>query len=108
MSTKRSLFDRIQWDWSMNVGNLITLVAFILAGIGAWYDVKSDVRVHSVEIQAIKKVQEAQEVRDKAQDDNREIVVRELKALIREENRDVKQEIRDWRNDLMRYRSIPR
>ena len=85
----------------MNVGNIVTLVAFILAGVGAWYDVKSDVKVHQIRLDNLDRISLAQEARDAVQDATRDKHITELKALVREENRDVKQEIRDWRNEFM-------
>ena len=34
----------LRMDWTINISNVLTVIIMTLAGFGAWYDVKSDVR----------------------------------------------------------------
>lgn len=106
---------KLTFDWTFNVGNLFSLIVFILAGIGAWYDVKSDTRVNSIQIAALQATDAryAAELKqhhdddvsaDHMQDTKRQEAINDVKGVVREQTSEIKAEIRDLRNDLIRHK----
>lgn len=93
-------------DWSVNIANIAVVVTAILAGIGAWYDVKSQTTVNTRDIAALQATQDKHKAEDQAsdlrQDSKRDAVVTDLKGALRDATGEIKAEIRDLRND--RYR----
>ena len=86
---------KISWDFSINLGHILSIVAFVLSAIGVWYNVqarldKTEYRIEILERQQLE------------QDATRDRINKEIRDSIRESNGDVKQEIRDLRNDLIR------
>lgn len=102
---------KLTFDWTLNVSNIITMILFLIGGIGAWYDVKYEVasiqKETAIKFNAIDKFIELQRMNDAAQDSARERALTEIRESLREQGRDIKQEIRDFRNDLIR-RQNPR
>jgi len=104
---------KIAFDWTFNVGNLFSLIVFILAGIGAWYDVKSDTKINALQIAALqatdaryaaelKQHHDDDVAADHNQDQKRQEAINDVKGVVREQTGEIKAEIRDLRNDLIR------
>jgi len=93
-------------DWSVNVANLLSLAAFLAAGVGAWYDVKSQTVQNTKDITTLIQTQEKHKQEDVAsdlrQDAKRDAVVLDLKATIKDTKDDINGNIKDLRNDLYR------
>jgi predicted Holliday junction resolvase-like endonuclease len=89
------------FDWTINLGHLVSIAFFILGGIAAWYDVKSEVKVHDVKIQTLFEA-------DISQNLQREKLASEIKESFRDSKNEIKQEIRDLRNDLVKKPSVAR
>jgi hypothetical protein len=96
---------KIKFDWTFNIGHVISMLVFIMAGIGAYYDVKTDLRVLATKVQAVDIFMTQQKHQDETQDLQRERVVTELKDSLRDSKNDIKQDIRDLRNDLFRKKN---
>jgi hypothetical protein len=98
---------RFTMDWSLNIGNVISITTFLLAGVGAWYDVKTDVKVNHNE--AVTKFQQVevfmndQKVYNAAAEKERDALLTDLKTRIRDDTRDIKAEIRDLRTEVIRH-----
>lgn len=98
---------RFTMDWSLNIGNVLSITTFLLAGIGAWYDVKTDVKVNHNE--AVSKFQQVesfmadQKVYNSAAEKERDALLTDLKTRIRDDTRDIKAEIRDLRTEVIRH-----
>ena len=94
-------------DWSLNIGNVLSIVIFLLAGIGAWYDVKTDVKLNHNEAQLKFSVVEAFMIEQKANnissETQRDKMITEVRSSIKEDTRDIKQEIRDLRSDILTH-----
>lgn len=88
-------FDRVKLDWTISIGQIIPVLIFILAGIGAWYDLKVEVRIHTEQINHIQKLT----YEYKQENENSAKLIREGQL---ENRREITQEIRDLRNDLIR------
>jgi len=104
---------KVSFDWTFNVGNVVSLIIFIIAGIGAWYDVKSDTKINALQIATLQATDAryAQELKqhhddDVASDHNQDIkrqeAINDVKGVVREQTSEIKAEIRDLRNDLIR------
>jgi hypothetical protein len=93
-------------DWSLNIGNVVTIMMFLLAGIGAWYDVKSDVKLNhqeaAIKFQQVESFMKEQKSFNDYSERQRDLVMEQLKASIREDTRELKVEIRELRTDLFR------
>lgn len=105
------MIHKIEMDWSLNIGNIISIVVFLIGGIGAWYDVKTDVRLNHKEaeikfdqVENFMIDQKAYNVQSERQRDH---LLDEVKQVIREDNREVKQEIRELRNEVLNRHVIP-
>jgi hypothetical protein len=92
----------IKMDWSINISNLIALVVFILSAIGAWYDVKTDVRINresaEMRFRTVESFITEQKRTDQLQDERTERQVIEIRSAIRESASDIKDEIRNNRS----------
>lgn len=101
-----SVLKKIQIDWKFNIGEIVAVLTFALGGLGAYYDLKSDVR--ALQIQQAKSDTEFQRFvmnqkeLDLRQDTVRDQVVKEVKDSVRDSKNDITQEIRDLRSDFMR------
>lgn len=109
--------NKIKFDWTINITQLIAIVSFVAAGFGSWYalkqEVMSDRQENKVRFEQIQKFMEQQVARDDKQDAAREIVIREFKQDVKDRTNEIRAEIRDLRNDLMppqpyRRPTIPR
>jgi hypothetical protein len=40
------LMKKVQFDWTINVSQLIAIITFIGAGFSAWYNLKTDIEVN--------------------------------------------------------------
>lgn len=100
---------KLTFDWTLNVSNIITVILFLIGGIGAWYDVKYEVagiqKESAIKFKEIDKFVELQRGTDAEQNQARERALSEIRESLREQGREIKQEIRDFRNDLMRNRT---
>ena len=99
-------FPGIKMDWSINISNLIALIVFILSAIGAWYDVKTDIRVNresaDMRFRTVEAFITEQKRTDQLQDERTERQVIEIRSAIRESASDIKDEIRNNRNRVNR------
>ncbi len=105
------MIHKIEMDWSLNIGNVISILVFLLAGIGAWYDVKSDVKMNHNEAQ-LKFIQvetfiSEQKTYNNYSERQRDVLLGEVKMAIRENSQDMKSELRDLRNEVMNRHVIP-
>lgn len=93
-------------DWSINIANIAVVITAVFGGIGAWYDVKSDTRINSRDIAALQLESSQHKQDDRAenakQDGIAHEVVVDLKATMKDNKDEIKAEIRDLRNDLIR------
>jgi len=93
-------------DWSVNIANIGVVVMAILGGVGAWYDVKSDTRINSRDIAALQLEASQHRQDDKsenvAQDNRQDKIVADIKGVMKDNKDEIKAEIRDLRNDLIR------
>lgn len=100
------VFPKIHFNWNLDVGNVLMLFSFLLAGIGAYYDLKSDVRdlksVQSAKFITYDQFMIDQRHQDERQDSARDAVAADLKDTLRDKTREIQTDIRDLRNDLMR------
>jgi hypothetical protein len=98
---------RFTMDWSLNIGNVISITTFLLAGVGAWYDVKTDVKVNHNEavtkFQQVEAFMNDQKVYNAAAEKERDALLTDLKTRIRDDTRDIKAEIRDLRTEVIRH-----
>ena len=96
-------------DWSLNIGNVVTILMFLLAGIGAWYDVKTDVKLNhreaELKFQQVEMFMKDQKIFNEVSEKQRDHLLDELKTSMKEDSRDVKAEIRELRSDL--FRTLP-
>jgi flagellar motility protein MotE (MotC chaperone) len=97
---------RIEIDWKLNVGHIVSVVLFVGGGVSGWYAIKSDVALVQKDVASLNKRFEDQEKRDKSQDDARERLSSELKQTLKDNKDEIKQEIRDLRTDLFRQQRI--
>lgn len=105
------MIHKIEMDWSLNIGNVISILVFLLAGIGAWYDVKSDVKLNHNEAQLkfmqIETFMNEQKSYNQYSERQRDVLLGEVKNAIRENSQDMKSELRDLRNEVMNRHVIP-
>jgi len=105
------MIHKIEMDWSLNIGNVISIVVFLLAGIGAWYDVKSDVKLNHNEAQLkfiqVETFMSEQKNYNQYSERQRDVLLGEVKIAIRENSQDMKSELRDLRNEVMNRHVIP-
>jgi hypothetical protein len=94
-------------DWSLNIGNVLSILIFLLGGIGAWYDVKTDVKVNHneavVKFQQVESFMQDQKVYNQTAEKERDALLMDLKTRIRDDTRDIKAEIRDLRTEVIRH-----
>ena len=105
------MIHKIEMDWSLNIGNVISIVVFLLAGVGAWYDVKSDVKLNHNEAQLkfmqVETFMSEQKNYNQYSERQRDVLLGEVKNAIRENSQDMKSELRDLRNEVMNRHVIP-
>ena len=105
------MIHKIEMDWSLNIGNVISIVVFLLAGVGAWYDVKSDVKLNHNEAQLkflqVESFMSEQKNYNQYSERQRDVLLGEVKNAIRENSQDMKSELRDLRNEVMNRHVIP-
>lgn len=93
-------------DWSLNIGNVVTIITFLLAGIGAWYDVKTDVKLNhqeaAIKFQQVETFMRDQKLFNDYSERQRDLLMDQLKTTMREDARELKSEIRELRSDLFR------
>jgi uncharacterized protein YpuA (DUF1002 family) len=98
---------RFTMDWSLNIGNVISITTFLLAGVGAWYDVKTDVKVNHneavVKFQQVEAFMNDQKVYNAGAEKERDALLSDIKTRIRDDTRDIKAEIRDLRTEVIRH-----
>ena len=101
---------RFTMDWSLNIGNVVSITTFLLAGIGAWYDVKTDVKVNHNEavnkFQQVESFMNDQKTYNTAAERERDALLQDLKTRIRDDNRDIKAEIRDLRTEVIKHSTV--
>lgn len=94
-------------DWSLNIGNVVSITTFLLAGIGAWYDVKSDVRLNhreaELKFEQVETFMKEQKIFNQVSEKQRDHLLDEVKTTLREDNREIKNEIRELRTDLYKH-----
>jgi hypothetical protein len=97
---------KIKFDWEINIGNLITLGILVISAVGAWYDVKTDIRVNreqaQLKFETVETFMKNQIRTDRLQDEIRERTTAELRLAIKDTGGEIKQEIRDMRADFNR------
>lgn len=95
---------KIRFDWEINIGNLITLAILVVSAVGAWYDVKTDIRVNREQSQSkfevVENFMKNQLRTDRLQDEIRERTTSELRLAIKDSSNEIKAEIRDLRSDI--------
>jgi len=100
------LIRKFVMDWSLNIGNVVTIMMFLLAGIGAWYDVKTDVKLNhqeaAIKFQQVETFMKDQKLFNDYSERQRDLVTEQLKTTLREDSRELKSEIRELRSDLFR------
>lgn len=105
------MIHKIEMDWSLNIGNVISIVVFLLAGVGAWYDVKSDVKLNHNEAQLkflqVESFMSEQKNYNQYSERQRDVLLGEVKNAIRENSQDMKSELRDLRNEVMNRHVTP-
>lgn len=43
----------MRFDWTLNLGQILTLAAMIIAGLAAWFNMKTDLRLHEERIERL-------------------------------------------------------
>ena len=98
---------RFTMDWSLNIGNVISITTFLLAGIGAWYDVKTDVKLNHTEsvlkFQAVEGFMQDQKIYNIAAEKERDAILGDVKTRIRDDTMEIKAEIRELRGEVIRH-----
>lgn len=94
-------------DWSLNVGNILSIITFLLAGIGAWYDVKTDVKVNHNEavlkFQQVETFMNDQKIFNLTAEKERDALLTDVKSRIRDDTMEIKAEIRELRGEVLRH-----
>lgn len=95
---------KIRFDWEINIGNLITLAILVISAVGAWYDVKTDIRVNreqaQLKFETVETFMRNQLRTDRLQDEIRERTTAELRLAIKDSGTEIKAEIRELRSDI--------
>jgi hypothetical protein len=91
-------------DWHINVGNLITLLILVVSAVGAWYDLKSEIKTNKetaeIRFNQMERFQLNQQKLDSDQDARTDRLVLELRSAIHDSTRDVQRDIRDLRVEI--------
>ena len=94
-------------DWSLNVGNVLSVTTFLLAGIGAWYDVKTDVKVNHneavIKFQQVETFMVDQKAFNQAAEKERDALFADIKGRIRDDTQEIKAEIRELRGEVIKH-----
>lgn len=72
----------IKFDWTVSVSNLLTVAFFVVSMATAWFSLKEDVQVLNTKQTAT------------------ELIVKEVKEIQRENKVELKQDLRDLRDDI--------
>lgn len=98
---------RFTMDWSLNIGNVVSIITFLLAGIGAWYDVKTDVKVNHneavVKFQQVETFMVDQKAFNQATEKERDALLADIKGRIRDDTQEIKAEIRELRGEVIKH-----
>ena len=96
----------VSFDWTVNLTHIASTVMFIVAAVSGYYDLKQSIETNRVQNAAQFKrydeLQIEQKATDAAQDARQAVEARDLKDQLIENTREIKQDIRDLRNDLFR------
>lgn len=99
LSRKRPLV-----NWTINLGDLITMVALIMMGVTAYFDVKSDVRnVKTYTDQKFSEYDERWKLQKESDEQQNQRMLRiytELGTQLRDTKNEIKADIRELRTDL--------
>lgn len=102
----------IKMDWSVNLSHLGSMILFIFACVGGYYDLKSEVArnkdTSELRFAQIEKGLATQSEVDKAQDMTTRAAMSDLKDNLRDQSREIKQDIRDLRSDLIKSPALRR
>ena len=94
-------------DWSLNIGNVVSIITFLLAGIGAWYDVKTDVKVNHneavVKFQQVETFMIDQKAFNQSAEKERDALLSDIKSRIRDDTQEIKAELRELRSEVIRH-----
>lgn len=94
-------------DWSLNIGNVVSIITFLLAGIGAWYDVKTDVKVNHneavIKFQQVETFMVDQKAFNQATEKERDALLADIKGRIRDDTQEIKAEIRELRGEVIKH-----
>lgn len=99
-----NVWSKLKFDPTISLGNIASVLLFVLAGLGAWYDLSRQVAVHKAEndikFQAVDKEIEStkRDLKDQALA-SRELAV-ELKLELRSNRVEIMQELRDLRAEI--------
>ena len=67
-----------KFDWTLNVGNLLSALALVIAGVLAWFKMQEDVHILQYQYYSVeKKIEEVK----KNQEDNKQAITRDLSDL---------------------------
>ena len=96
----------LKLDWTINISQIGSILVFLATAMGGYYDLKSDVRrnqdIANERFLQVERSLTGQQALDKAQDDRVAASNADLKTQLRDQAGEIKQDIRDLRNDLMR------
>lgn len=86
MDVKHDIIGKIRFDPTISLGHVFTALLFIGGLMATWYDLRSDVNLHTFQIKAIQEAQAAN--------------VGELKQELRSNRDEIKSDIKDLRSEI--------
>ena len=96
----------VSFDWTVNLTHIASTVMFIVAAVSGYYDLKQSIETNRVsntaQFKRYDELQLEQKVTDAQQDARVAVAQKDLKDQLTENTREIKQDIRDLRNDLFR------
>ena len=97
---------RIQWEWKVNLTHVLTALTFVVSGLTAFFDLKSDARDIKSRAETkyteYDKKWEAQRLLDDGQDTRQARAFTQMTDAIRDLKSDMRSDLKDLRNDLSR------
>ncbi len=96
----------IKLDRTISIGHILSVLIFFIGGLGAYYDLKGDVRTQAAAISNIQTIladeRRVQGNIDADQNKQRDQALLDLKNIMQDNKKDIKDDIRDLRNDIAR------
>ncbi len=96
----------IKFDRTISIGHILSVLIFLVGGLGAYYDLKGSVNIHSQQISVLQNTiledRRMQLSADAEQDKQRNAAMLDLKGSLSDTKKDIKDDIRDLRNDIAR------